>query len=858
MSKSVTYPLIIIGILFFVFGFITWANGVLIPYFGVGLELSNFQSTWVVFSSYVAYFVMAIPSAWILKRTGYKKGMLIGLLVMAAGTLLFIPAAYIRGYWLFLTGLFVTGTGLALLQTAANPYVAVIGPIESTAKRIGFMGLANKIAGLVSIAALGSLFLADADHVISRIAEAGPEEKTVILDNYILGVVKPYLVITAVLALLGAMIWYSKLPEVNESSGIDVADDAGPKRSVFQFPNLIFGVIALFFSSACEVIPIDGIILYGSALGIPIAESRFFAQYTLVAMTLGYAASIFLIPKYLSQQNALLACTIWGILMTIGSYATDGVVSVSFVIAMGFSSAMLWGTIWGLALKGLGRFTKIGSALLLMSVVGGGIFPVVFGRLMDINLSMPQNAILLLIPCNLVMMGYALGGYRTRTRRRYAVKALSVVLASASLFSCDRHPAGVGHDETETVRASAKYVDEVKAIAARDDVRACLATIESLNAETRAHHIYLNEIPAPPFNEHERAEEFARLLDLSGADSVWVDSIGNVLALRKGTDGGGTVVIDAHLDTVFPGGTDVSVTQRGDTLFAPGISDNSRSLAMLLTILKSMHQHDIRTSADLLFVGTVGEEGEGDLRGVKHLFSASFPIRSFISLDIGDLGVVTHQGIGSLRYKVTFTGPGGHSFGDFGKVSPHFALATALSTWEQEAADYVGGLAEKATFSAGVIGGGTSVNSIPSESWVTLDTRAEKKQHLHRLGALLQTSIHQSVQSANARKKNGTDLQVEVDIIGDRPTGLTPVDTPLVQRALAALEMMGYTGSLRVSSTNSNVPMSLGIPAITIGQGGKSGGVHSLDEWWLDEEGIEGIQLVLLVILSEARAAALS
>lgn len=411
-NRSVIYPLFVIGILFFVFGFITWANGVLIPYFRVGLELSNFQSTWVAFSAYVAYFVMAIPSAWILKGTGYKKGMFIGLLVMAVGTLVFVPAAYIRAYWLFLTGLFITGTGLALLQTAANPYVAVIGPIESTAKRIGFMGLANKIAGLVSLAALGSLFLANADEVANRVAQVGEGEKEIILDRYILGVVNPYLVITAVLIILAAMIWFSRLPEVKESVDIEAPAEVNTKRSVLQFPNLVFGVVALFFSSACEVIPIDGIILYSSALGIPIGESRFFAQYTLIAMTLGYVASILLIPRYLSQQGALFGCTLWGVLMTVGSYTTEGILSVSFVIAMGFSSAMLWGTIWGLALKGLGRFTKIGSALLLMSVIGGGIFPVIFGRFLDISLSVPQNAILLLIPCNLMIMGYALRGYR--------------------------------------------------------------------------------------------------------------------------------------------------------------------------------------------------------------------------------------------------------------------------------------------------------------------------------------------------------------------------------------------------------------------------------------------------------------
>lgn len=406
-KTTIIYPLIIIGILFFVFGFITWANGVLIPYFQVGLELNNFQSTWVVFSSYLAYFFMAIPSAGILKYTGYKKGMLIGLIVMAFGTFLFVPAAYGQLYWLFLTGLFVTGTGLALLQTAANPYVAIIGPIESHAKRIGFMGLANKIAGLLSLAVLGSVFLTNADSVREKITGVSEATKDAVLAEYIQQAIIPYVIITVILLLLAVMIYFSKLPEVEEPSDSQYARVSTGKKSVFQYPNLIFGVVALFFSAACEVIPIDAIIIYGSALGIPIADSRFFAQYTLIAMTMGYVASIFLIPKYLSQQGALLMCTLWGIAMTLGAYLTSGLVSVWFVIAMGFSSAMLWGTIWGLALKGLGRFTKIGSALLLMAVVGGGIFPPIFGRLLDINLSMPQNALLMLIPCNVVMLVYA-------------------------------------------------------------------------------------------------------------------------------------------------------------------------------------------------------------------------------------------------------------------------------------------------------------------------------------------------------------------------------------------------------------------------------------------------------------------
>lgn len=414
MKKSYLYPMFIIGTLFFVFGFLTWINGILIPYFQICLELSNFQSTWVAFSSYTAYFVMAIPSARILKQTGYRKGMFWGLLVMALGTLLFIPAAYTRTYSIFLTGLFITGTGLALLQTAANPYVAIIGPIESHAQRIGFMGLANKIAGLLSLAIFGSVFLFNADEIAHQITQVSLVEKNTILDNYALKIVNPYLIVTAILVLLSVMVYFSKLPEVNEEKAA-AFDQSYTKEKIYQYPYLVLGVLALFFAGACEVIPIDGIILYSKSLGIPVNESRYFAQYTLYAMICGYILSTLLIPKFVSQQKALLFSALWGILFTVGAFLNNGIVSVACIILMGFSASVFWGTIWGLALRGLGKYTKLGSAMLLMSVIGGGIFPVIFGGLIDLNETQPQNAILLLLPCYVFILFYSLRGYRIKS-----------------------------------------------------------------------------------------------------------------------------------------------------------------------------------------------------------------------------------------------------------------------------------------------------------------------------------------------------------------------------------------------------------------------------------------------------------
>lgn len=411
MGKSYLYPMFIIGTLFFVFGFLTWINGILIPYFQICLELSNFQSTWVAFSSYTAYFVMAIPSAWILKYTGYRRGMFVGLLIMAVGTALFIPAAYSRTYGLFLLGLFITGSGLALLQTAANPYVAIIGPIESHAQRIGFMGLANKIAGILSLAILGSVFLFNADEIIAQISTVTAVEKNAILDAYALKIVMPYIIVTSVLLVLAMMIYFSGLPEVSECEEAESAQRS-TKKGVLSYPYLVLGVIALFCSGACEVIPIDGIILYGKSLGISINESRYFAQYTLYAMMLGYVASTVLIPKYLSQGKALMSAALWGMFFTLVAYFTDGILSVTCLVLMGFSAAVFWGTVWGLSLRGLGKYTKLGSAMLLMSVIGGGIFPVIFGALLDRNTHYPQNAILLLIPCFLFILFFALRGHK--------------------------------------------------------------------------------------------------------------------------------------------------------------------------------------------------------------------------------------------------------------------------------------------------------------------------------------------------------------------------------------------------------------------------------------------------------------
>jgi len=361
---------------------------------------------------------MALPSAFILKYTGYKNGMVLGLCIMALGTLLFIPAAYSRIYLVFLGGLFITASGLALIQTAANPYIAIIGPIEGTAQRIGFMGIANKTAGIISLVVLGKIFLSRADELISIVDTLSDADKSVALDAYALKIVNPYIIITVILFLVALLIYFSKLPEVDETKiNEDIGKPVEPKASIFHYPYLLFGVLSLFVASACETIPIDGIILYSRALGISVDIARHFSTYTLYIMLLGYLFVSISVPKYISQSRAMQFAAIWGLIFTLASFFLTGMYSIYCLMLLGFSASMLWGTIWGLSIRGLDKYTKKGSAMLLMSVIGGGIFPVIFGKLLDLNAFYPQNAIILLLPCYLVILGFSSWGYRLESWR---------------------------------------------------------------------------------------------------------------------------------------------------------------------------------------------------------------------------------------------------------------------------------------------------------------------------------------------------------------------------------------------------------------------------------------------------------
>ncbi len=408
-------PVILLGCLFFLFGFVTWLNGTLIPYLKIACELTNFQSLFVAFAFYIAYFVTALPSAWLLKRTGLKKGMMIGLWVMAVGAILFIPAAGTRTYGIFLTGLFIIGTGLSILQTASNPYITIVGPIESAAKRISIMGICNKVAGVLAPIVLGALVLSDADTFTASIDGVDPALRNLKLDELASRVVWPYSIMSIMLVILGIFVRYSPLPDI-EAEGEQRDDPAKPAfGSVLSHPHLVLGVIALFLYVGAEVISGDTIGNYGQAQGMPLSSAKHLTSYTLAAMVIGYIIGIFSIPRFISQSKALLLSAITGIFFTIAAIVTDGTVSVMFIALLGLANALVWPAIWPLAIAGLGRHTKTGSALLIMAIAGGALLPLLYGRLADAPSIGPQQAYWILVPCYLFILWYSVKGSRMRS-----------------------------------------------------------------------------------------------------------------------------------------------------------------------------------------------------------------------------------------------------------------------------------------------------------------------------------------------------------------------------------------------------------------------------------------------------------
>jgi FHS family L-fucose permease-like MFS transporter len=404
-------PIYIIGALFFVFGFITWLNSVLIPYLKIACQLNNLEAFFVAFAFYIAYLVMALPSTWLLRKMGFKNGMAAGLVIIGIGALLFIPAALTRYYLLFLLGLFVQGAGLAVLQSASNPYITILGPIESAAKRISIMGIFNKVAGAIAPIILGAITLKDADQLKIRLLKMSAIEKQAELTTLAHKVILPYIAIIVVLVILSIVIYYSTLPEIDTDKE-DTSEGAlsTNKKNIFEFPHLLLGVLALFLYVGVEVLAGDSVILYASSMGIPLSTAKFFATCTFSGMLAGYIVGIICIPRYFSQRSALKVCAVIGVIFALTAIFTHGYVSVFFIAFLGIANSLMWPALWPLTINGLGKFTKQGSSLLIMGIAGGGVFPVLYGFLSDKFNN--QQAYWILLPCYLFIFYYATMGYK--------------------------------------------------------------------------------------------------------------------------------------------------------------------------------------------------------------------------------------------------------------------------------------------------------------------------------------------------------------------------------------------------------------------------------------------------------------
>lgn len=422
-----------------------------------------------------------------------------------------------------------------------------------------------------------------------------------------------------------------------------------------------------------------------------------------------------------------------------------------------------------------------------------------------------------------------------------------------SLIGGDQVAPTAGLASAETTGADDDSLALVDGLLQAGDVQAALAHIEATIDADIATMVALNEIPAPPFAEEVRADAFAQLLREAGLGDVSIDAVGNVVGVRPGCFAGRNIAVVAHIDTVFPPQTDVTVRQDGDTFYAPGIGDNTRGLVATLSLVDALTAADISTRDTLLFIGSVGEEGLGDLRGVRHLFRPGAPkIDSFIAIDGGGQDRLVVSAVGSNRYRVTFTGPGGHSYGAFGRGHPHQALAGAIMEFTRLATPITEQSGPKATFSVGRIGGGTSINSIPFESWMEVDMRSVDPRKLDALDAAFRDAIALALDNENARRTRDTELEVEIRPVGARPAGRGDPSLPLIRHALASMERSGLSPNMTASSTDANIPIWLGVPAITLSRGGISRNAHALDESWTNQDTALAERIALLTMLAEA------
>ena len=398
--------------------------------------------------------------------------------------------------------------------------------------------------------------------------------------------------------------------------------------------------------------------------------------------------------------------------------------------------------------------------------------------------------------------------------------------------------------------AALSFAQSPEALLKDPAVQAAFAAAERNEPEILNEQARICEIPAPPFKEEVRGREFVRLFKQLGLQDVRMDKAGNVLGVRPGTKPRPNLVFSAHLDTVFPEGTDVKVKREGNIMKAPGIGDDCRGLALMLAVIRAMNEAHVQTPGTITFVADTGEEGLGDLRGMKQLFGETLKdkIDSFISVDGLGLGIA-HIGVGSLRYRVTFKGPGGHSYGAFGMANPIQAMGRAMAKID----DFQVPATPKTTFNVGRVGGGTSVNAIPFDAWMEVDMRSADKASLAALNEKFKTAMNEAVAEENKRWNGRGAVSVSPELVGIRPAGETPKDSAIVQTAIAVSKAMGIIEVLREGSTDSNVPMNLGIPAITISGGGQGSGAHSLGETFDSTNSVQGTKRAILLAISLAR-----